>query len=470
VTPTADLALFCRQGERSPKEIVKMGTESGYTRLSGTSADVGGNVLSANAGYLLKGDFLRMTQRRYQSPEPRKVGAWWYIRIRQDALENGQFVRKLKRIKLCPATKLLREAKKIADEILRPMNQGLITAGGAVTFNQYVEASYIPTVIPLLAKTTQDCYQGILEKHLKPVFGGMCLRDLKALELQSYFSGMVAKGIEHPTRVKGRDALSSVLRSAVRYGFLVRNELDGLQLPPDKSGRKQKPVLTPQQFELLLSSIAEPYATMIYVAVWTGLRVSEVIGLKWRCIHEEAESISIEERYCRGDWAHPKSQASAATIGVEPHVITRLQRLKTLSVEYRAGRAIRKVKAVRLNSPDDLVFQSVWKGRPMSDENILRRHIKPTARVLGLSFVNWRCLRTSHATWMVQAGADPKSVQAQMRHSRISTTMDIYAQVVPEAQRKALRQLSQFAGVVTLLSQKTGSKDGRNQSEVVTIQ
>jgi site-specific recombinase XerD len=80
----------------------------------------------------------------------------------------------------------------------------------------------------------------------------------------------------------------------------------------------------------------------------------------------------------------------------------------------------------------------------MNDQNVLRRHIKPAAQSLGLH-VNWRCLRTSHATWLVQAGADPKSVQGQMRHSRISTTMEIYAQIVPLAQRRALEQLSEFA-------------------------
>jgi hypothetical protein len=71
---------------------------------------------------------------------------------------------------------------------------------------------------------------------------------------------------------------------------------------------------------------------------------------------------------------------------------------------------------------------------------------QPAARKLGLPFVCWRCLRTSHATWLVQAGADPKSMQGQMRHSRISTTMDIYAQIVPTSQRRALQQLTAFAG------------------------
>src|SRR5438309_1390725 len=80
------------------------------------------------------------------------------------------------------------------------------------------------------------------------------------------------------------DTLSSVLRSAVRYGFLVKNPLDGLQMPPDKRGRRSKSFITPAQFDALLQLISEPYATMLYTAVWTGLRVSELIGLKWRCI------------------------------------------------------------------------------------------------------------------------------------------------------------------------------------------
>jgi integrase len=168
-----------------------------------------------------------------------------------------------------------------------------------------------------------------------------------------------------------------------------------------------------------------------------------LIGLKWRCIHPD--SITIEERYCQGDWSVPKNEASAATIGVDPEVIARLLRLTTLSVEVRAGCAVRKHKLVKSGGPDDLVFQSVQSGRPMNDQNILKRHLQPAARKLGLPFVNWRCLRTSHATWLVQAGADPKSVQGQMRHSRISTTMDIYAQIVPAAQRRALQQLSAFA-------------------------
>jgi len=399
-------------------------------------------------------DFEQMARRRFQDPKPERVGHYWWLRIYREVGTAG--ARKRERIKLAPASMPEREVKKIAAEILRPVNQGLITVGSAVNFSEYVNATYIPTELPLLATTTANSYQGIIAKYLEPRFHASCLRELTPLTLQRYFSGLASEGIEHPSILKIRDALSSILRSAVKYGFLVQNPLDGLQMPPDKRPRRPKPTITPDQFNNLVEFIPEPYASMVYAAVWTGLRVSELIGLKWRCIHDD--SITIEERYTRGDWSVPKTQASAATIGVSPEVIARFLRLKTLTVEIKAGRAIRRYKVVKSAEPDDLVFQSVKDGKPMNDQNVLKRHVHPAARGIGLPFVNWRCLRTSHATWLVQAGADPKSVQGQMRHSRIATTMDIYAQIVPASQRRALEKLSQFAkqsagNPVPLLSQ-----------------
>ena len=185
--------------------------------------------------------------------------------------------------------------------------------------------------------------------------------------------------------------------------------------------------------------IAEPYASMVYVAVFTGLRVSELVGLRWHNIHEDA--ITIEERYCRGDWGAPKSAASNATIPVNRAVIERIKRLKSMTVEVKAGRATRRYRVVKSSGPDDLVFQSLSSGSPMRDNNILVRHIKPAARNLNLGFVNWRCLRTSYATWLKLQGADVKDAQALMRHSRASTTLDIYQQFVPESQRRVVDRL-----------------------------
>jgi integrase len=398
----------------------------------------------------------QMARRRFQSPKPFKEGQFWWLRVWDTNLAGS---RKRQRIKLAPADMPVREVQKIAEEKLWPVNQGLILTGSAMNFQDFVTTTYTPVYLPLLSSSTQDSYRGVLSKYLKPRFSRFCLRDFTKLQMQQYFSGMAGE-LSHPTILKIRDTLSSVLRAAVEVDYLTKNPLEQLRLPLDKRPRQPKPTITPAQFHSLIELVPEPYATMLFVSVWTGLRISELIGLKWRCIH--ADSITIEERYCRGDWSTPKTNASAATIPVSQEVTTRILRLKLLTVKIRAGRATRTYKLVKLDGPDDLVFQSVKDGRPMNDQNILKRHLQPAARKLGLPFVNWQCLRTSHATWLVASGADVKSVQSQMRHSRVSTSLEIYAQAIPTAQRRALEQLSVFAGVDT--------QESRSNSRSKTVQ
>ena len=80
----------------------------------------------------------------------------------------------------------------------------------------------------------------------------------------------------------------------------------------------------------------------------------------------------------------------------------------------------------------------------MRDNVILSRHIKPAARKIGAGWVNWQVLRRSYATWLDLARVSVKDAQGLMRHSRASTTQDLYQQVVPESQRKAVKKLSAF--------------------------
>ncbi len=382
-----------------------------------------------------------MARRRFQDPRPKRRGKWWTIQVRRDDFVGGQLERRKTRVRIAPASVPEREARKIAAEYLRPQNQGLELIGSATNFTEYVDNTYKPLLMPLMAKTTQERTRGVIANYLVPEFGKLSLRDLTPLTVQRYFSGFAASPLAHESKDKIRDVLSSILGSAVQYGLLVKNPAEGVRIPAEKRGkRKTKPHVSPEQFEELLTLIPEPYASMVFVAVWTGLRVSELIGLRWDDVG--ADSLNVDERCCRGDWDAPKSDASNARIGVEPCVIERINRLKLLTVEVRAGHAVRRYKVVKSDRPEDLIFQSVRTGVAMRDNNILSRHIKPAARKLGLPWINWRCLRTSHATWMVEAGANPKDVQGQMRHSRISTTMDIYAQFVPESQRRALAKMS----------------------------
>ena len=398
-----------------------------------------------------------MAKRRFQDPDLERVGKWWEIRVYEDEYSNGRRIRKRKRIRLAPVDMPVREVQKLKAEHLRPLNQGLISAGSATTLENFARTVYITTELPLMASTTQDRYEGIIDNYLVPSFGGLYLRDLTPLTLQRYISGFVItnpdapkvedskeneakKRLSRESVDKIRDVLSSVLGSAVKYGYLVTNPAQGLQLPPEKRGkRRHKPFVRPEQFTALVELIHEPYATMVYVAVYSGLRVSELIGLRWGDIHDH--SITIDERYCRGDWGQPKSDASNTTIPVNQKVIERIQGLRNMMVEVKAGRAMRHYRAVKSDGLDDLVFQSVKTGQPMRDNNILVRHIKPAARKMGIPWVNWQVLRRSYATWLRMVGTDPRDRQSLMRHSRFTTTAEVYEQDLPESQLRAAEKL-----------------------------
>ena len=154
---------------------------------------------------------------------------------------------------------------------------------------------------------------------------------------------------------------------------------------------------------------------MLCVAVYAGLRVSEIVALHWRDVQQD--SITIHERCCRGDLRAPKNKTGGTTIPVCHVVVDQIDRLRRLAVEVEANSGTRRYRVVTACGPDDLVFQSPVKGAPMRDNNVLARHIKPAARKLGLDLVNRRCLRTSHAIWLKMAGIDMNHEQVPTWHS-----------------------------------------------------
>jgi integrase len=163
------------------------------------------------------------------------------------------------------------------------------------------------------------------------------LREITLEALQGYFTRLQQSKLSPESIDKIRDVLSAVLRTAVDYGRLASNPAEKVRLRR-KRLKAQKSFLRIEQFDFLLEAISEPYATMVYVAVFTALRVSELAGLRWRNVH--SHSITIEERNSRGDWDQPKSESSRATIPVDAHVIQRIERLKSMEVVVRAGHAI----------------------------------------------------------------------------------------------------------------------------------
>ena len=83
----------------------------------------------------------------------------------------------------------------------------------------------------------------MINKHLMPTFGDSMLRELTPMTLQTYFSGLKAS---HASAMKMKDALASVLNSAVKFGLLVKNPLENVLIPRPRIGKRSEPYLTPE--------------------------------------------------------------------------------------------------------------------------------------------------------------------------------------------------------------------------------
>jgi integrase len=169
-----------------------------------------------------------------------------------------------------------------------------------------------------------------------------------------------------------------------------------------------------------------------------GQRIDEALALRWRNLDCEKNVIQVRKAVYEG---HPKSKSSIRDIPMGPSP----QRL--LSESRKAAPA------------DAFVFAS-RSGTPLDWHNLLARVLKPACRQAGLPAISWHSFRHTHATLFSDLGESRKTAQAQLGHARLSTTAEIYTQVVPASQRAAIKKLGRAIGPRL---DPNGSKLGRVQ-------
>jgi integrase len=171
----------------------------------------------------------------------------------------------------------------------------------------------------------------------------------------------------------------------------------------------------------LVDALPEPYNLMVLVTGCLGLRVSETLGLKWEDFDFDECTLSIGQVFTHGQVQNvPKTDASGGEIPVHPKLCAILQERKS-----------------KQDHDISWVFAGNKTGSPYSDATILSNYLKPAAVKLGIQGLGWHTLRHSYKSWMAAAKINPAQMKDLMRHSDISTTMDVYGRTLTPEMRAA---------------------------------
>ena len=218
--------------------------------------------------------------------------------------------------------------------------------------------------------------------------------------------------------------LSGILETAVEYGYFTMNPARGVKFP-QQAEREAPAIIAGDDFAKLLNEVEEPYKTMVELMAATGLRIGELLAVRWRAVDMEVGTLAVRESVYEGKFQRPKTSKSRRTIPLGPHAIASLK-------EHR-DRSTRK-------SDDDLVFPNK-SGEPLRESKLLERVLQPAAERAGLGRVTWHQFRHIHSSLLNDLRVPVKIAQEQLGHASIQTTLNIYTHVVDPSHRAAIEQL-----------------------------
>lgn len=374
-----------------------------------------------------------MARRRFQKGSIRKRGKRnpiWELQYWIDCINpDGSIGRKRESKILGYVSDLTKkQAHKLAQEFLQPVNTGKITPFSMITLREFVEGYFVPIVFPILKASTGKHYRITFNKHLLPAFGEYRLCDIRTLDLQRFILEKSQGGASWEAVSHFRNLVSKVYSMARKWGhFAGENPASGVDLPP-KTAVREKHVLGPEQFRSLLVRLKEPVRTMAFLAMTTGLRVGEILGLRWQDVELTKRQLTVSQSIYRGTMGTPKTKSSCRVLPLPECLVNELE------AHYR-----------RSGYPEgpQLVFRT-GSGTPYNDTNLLHRHIKPAGKAIGAPWLSWHVFRRTHCTLFQLAGGSLKDAQAQLGHASAVVTMQHYTVSIPGHQRQAIENLAEL--------------------------
>lgn len=272
---------------------------------------------------------------------------------------------------------------------------------------------------------TAAFYRQIVKSHLAPRIGHIPLQELRAPDVQRVIVDIRRAGLSSATARRAFATIHRALEVALKWGLVPVNVADRIDPPTERREEVVLPSLADTK-RLLSVLEGDSYYPAFRLLAFTGLRRSEVAGLRWRDMDFERGTLSVRQTAIlvggKPVISVPKTGAARRTIHVDPATLDVLR-----------GHRDRRV-AESVVPSDGFLFPST-EGGPM-DPNILSKRWGKACRQTGVR-CRLHALRHLHMTHLLANGVDLKTVQARAGHASPAFTLRVYAHALPERDKAA---------------------------------
>jgi integrase len=279
-----------------------------------------------------------------------------------------------------------------------------------------------------LRVTTWEVYEGHVRNHFQDLKGRR-INQVTVAQVEKFITARQAEGMNLGTLRKILVTLGQILGYAVRHKYLDHNPLRDAERPrgqgQEGEGNDKIAILTPKQLTTFLEAVSDKkYRTLFMLAIMTGARQGELLGLKWSDIDWEGKQIVIQRTFNKGRFFTPKTRGSIRRIDLAPSVVKGLK-------EWRLACPKNEL---------DLVFPSKGK-EPINYSNMVRRHFQPALAKVRLPRIRFHDLRHTYASLLIHQGENIKYIQSQLGHANPTITLNIYAHLMKPTNQEAACRL-----------------------------
>ncbi len=362
----------------------------------------------------------------------RKRGNQWYVVLELPRGADGK--RHQKWVSAGPRKE---DAKRLRSKLVTEIHEGRYLEPTDMSLSAYLSQWMSTCEATLGSKKTAERYRDICEKSIAPKIGHIPLSKLTPLDIQSFYAWELSEG-----RANGKGGLSAqtvlhhhrvlkrALSQAVRWRLLLSNPADGVDAP--RPEQREMNALDGKGIERLLHALeGDPLYFPTQLAFTTGLRRSEILGLRWTDVDLSRADLSVRrslEQTREGlRFKEPKTRKSSRTVALAPVTVKALK-------AHRAEQARTKLVAGECYEDNGLVFPGHL-GAPWKP-NSFSASFAAKMKKLGFT-ITFHDTRHSHATLLLAEGVHPKIVSERLGHSTVGMTLDRYSHVLPNMQEAA---------------------------------